>query len=239
MASLNSLQMRALAASTTGIRNTEDAAVAIRITNPSKQVTSVVTTADTIALTDSDGLTTVTLSTSATMGVVVDTINATANWKAKLLDCTRSQITTTGSTLIVNAGLTANYKNGEWGYDVLLSTTVAFTYPIRITYDRSAGNIRPAGGHRVKLVSFDYVLNVGTAAANKVKILEWDPILRTETQIWQAASVQSTTTVTSADFSKAPLTAKEGNDLIVLVTDAASITSAATTNFIQALYVRE
>jgi len=238
MSSLNSLQMRDLAKQTTGIKNTENAAIALRITNPSKKVTSVVTTADTIALTDSDGLTTITLSTEGTMGDVADAINATANWKCKLLDSLRSQITTTNSTLIVNAGLTANYKLGEWGYDVLLSTTVAFTYPIRITYDRTAGSLLPAG-HRVKLVSFDYVLNVGTAAANMVKIYEWDPVLRTETQIWQAASVDSTTTVTSADFSKAPITAKEGNDLVVLVTDAAAITSAATTNYIQALYIRE
>jgi hypothetical protein len=79
---------------------------------------------------------------------------------------------------------------------------------------------------------------VGTAAANKVRIYETDPVTLTETQIWQGASVQSTTTVTSLDFSKAPITVKEGNDLVVLVTDAASI-SAASTNYIQALYIRE
>jgi len=230
--------MRSLAAQTTGIRNTEDAAIALRITNPSKAVTSVTVNADTIVLIDSVDTQTITLSTSGTMGAVADAINATANWKCKLLDSLRSQITTTGSTLMTGAK-TANLKLGEWGYDILLSTTVAFTYPIRVTYDRTAGNLLPAGGHRVKLVNFEYVLDVGTAAANMVKIYEWDPVLRTETQIWQAASVDSTTTVTSYDFSKAPITAKEGNDLVVLVTDAAAITSAATTNYIQALYTRE
>lgn len=239
MASLNSLQVRALTAQTTGIRNTEDAAVALRIVHTgTTAVTSVVVNADTIVLTDGVDAQTITLSTSATMGVVADTINATANWKCKLLDSLRSQITTTGSTLMTGTK-TASLKNGEWGYDILLSTTVAFTYPIRITYDRTAGNLSPKSGHRVKLVSFEYVLDVGTAAANKVRIYEWDPVLRTETQIWGALSVDSTTTATSHDFSKAPITAKEGNDLIVLVTDAAAITSAATTNYIQALYVRE
>jgi hypothetical protein len=238
MASLNSLKMRSLAAQTTGIRNTEDAAVAMRITNPGHAVTHVIVAADTIELHDSSGTDTITLSTTGTLGAVVDAINALPNWRCKLLDSLRSQICTTNSTLMAGT-LTANTKYGEVGYDVLLSTTVAFTYPIRVTYDRTAGNLLPAGGHRVKLVSFDYVLDVGAAAANMVKIYEWDPILRIETQIWQAASVDSTTTVTSADFSKAPITAKEGNDLIVLVTDAASITSAATTNYIQALYIRE
>ena len=231
--------MRALAAQTTGIRNTEDAAVALRIIHTgTTAVTSVVVNADTIVLTDDVDAQTITLSTSATMGKVADNINALANWKCKLLDSTRAQITTTGSTLMTGTK-TATSKFGEWGYDILLSTTVAFTYPIRVTYDRTAGNLLPAGGHRVKLASFEYVLDVGTAAADMVKIYEWDPVLRTETQIWQAASVDSTTTVTSHDFSKAPITAKEGNDLIVLVTDAASITSAATTNYIQALYIRE
>ena len=239
MASSDSLRMRALAAQVTGIRYIEDTPVALRIKHVGlSPVTSVTVAADTIVLIDGDGTSTITLSSQGTMGAVADAINDLNNWDCKLLASLRSQITTTASTLMVG-GLTANSKYGELGYDVLLSTTVAFTYPIRVTYDRTAGNLFPAGGHRVKLVSFDYVLNVGTAAANKVRIYEWDPVLRTETQIWQAASVQSTTTVTTADFSKAPITAKEGNDLIVLVTDASAITSAPTTNYIQALYVRE
>lgn len=240
MASLNQLQSRALAAQTTGLRYVDATPVALRIVHTATNaVTSVVTTASTLVLTDADGVTTCTFaSDSSTLGKLVDRINATANWKAKLLDGLRSQILTTSSTLVVNAGITASLRAGEWGYDVLLDTTVAFTFPIRLTYDRTATNTRPNGGHRVKLVNFEYVINVGTAAAGKVQIWEWDPTFRTETQVWQALSVQSTTTATSYDFSKAPMTVKEGNDLIVLVTDAASI-STASTNYIQALYTRE
>lgn len=240
MASLNSLQTRALAAQVTGIKVAEDQPVAFRITHiGAGPVTSVaVTTGTSCVLTDGVENVTVAFATYTTVGAAVDKINASVNWRAKVLDSLRTQSTTGSNTLVNNAGLTANSKYGEYGYDVLLDTTVSFKFPIRCTFDRSAGNLAPRGGHRVKLVSFEYVMNVGAAAADKVRIYEWDPVLKTETQIFSAPSVDSTSTVTSFDFSKAPITAKDGNDLIVMVTDATAITDA-TTNYVQTLYVRE
>lgn len=238
MSSLNSLEMRALTAQTTGLKYAEDEPVALRITHTDTcAITSVtVTTATNIVLIDADGTETLAFATYDTLGELSDAINATDNWSCKVLDGLRTTITT-ASNLVAGA-LSASTLYGESGYSVMLDTTTTFTFPIRCTYDRTAGSIIPSVGHRVKLVSFEYVLDVGTAAANMVKIYEWDPVLKTETQIWQAASVDSTSAVTSEDFSKAPITAKEGNDLIVLVTDAASITNAGT-NYIQALYTRE
>jgi len=238
MASLNSLEMRALLAQTTSLRYGEDEPVALRITHTSlSAITSViVTTATNIVLIDGDGTTTSTFSTDTTLGKVADRINASSNWRCKILDGLRA--TATNASNLVAGTLTANTKNGEIGYDVMLDTTTTFTFPIRCTYDRTAGSILPSKGHRVKLVKFEYVLNVGNAAADMVNIYEWDPVAKTETGIWSAASTDNTATVTEHDFSKAPITAKEGNDLIVLVTDAASITHA-TTNYIQALYTRE
>ena len=230
--------MRSLAAQTTGIRIVEDGAVALRIIHTSTDaITSVVvTTATDIVLTDATETVTSTFATDNTLGEVADRINASAHWRCKILDGLRT--TATDASNLVAGTLTANSKLGEWGYDVMLDTTTTFTFPIRCTYDRTAGSTFPASGHRVKLVSFEYVLDVGTAAADKVRVYEWDPVLKTETQVWGAASVDSTSTATSFDFSKAPLAAKEGNDLIVLVTDAASITDAVT-NYLQALYIRE
>ena len=238
MASLNSLQIRALTAQTTGLRYAEDEPTALRIVHTADAaITSViVTTATNIILIDADGTTTSTFATDGTLGAVADRINASANWQCKILDGLRTTLTTASN--FVTGTLTADSKNGEWGYSVMLDTTTTFTFPIRCTYDRTGGSILPSSGHRVKLVSFEYVLDVDTAAADMVKIYEWDPVLKTETQIWQAASIDSTSVVTSEDFSKAPITAKEGNDLIVLVTDAAAITDAGT-NYIQALYTRE
>lgn len=236
--SLEKLQIRELTAQTTGIRYAEDGPIALRIAHAADvSVTSVtVVTATSLALVDADGTDTFLFATYGTLGELADAINATTNWTCKILDGLRA--TLTDASNLVDGAITADSLWGEWGYSVKLDTTTTFTFPIRCTFDRTAGSILPSHGHRVKLVSFEYVLNVGTAAADMVKIYEWDPVLRTETQIWQAASVDSTSTVTSEDFSKAPITAKEGNDLIVLVTDAASITDA-TTNYIQALYIRE
>jgi len=238
MSSLDSLEMRALTAQTTGLKYGEDEPIALRIVHTDTcAVTSVtVTTATNLILIDADGTETFTFSTYDTLGELADGINATTNWDCKVLDGLRTTLTT-ASNLIAGT-LSASSLYGEMGYSVMLDTTTTFTFPIRCTYDRTAGSIIPSSGHRVKLVSFEYVLDVNAAAANMVKIYEWDPELKTETQIWQAASVDSTTTATSEDFSKAPITAKEGNDLIVLVTDATAITNAGT-NYIQALYTRE
>ena len=155
----------------------------------------------------------------------------------KVLDGLRSQIVSAGSKFITGA-LTANVKNGELGYDLLIDTSAMFFTPARVTYDRAVGPGIPLAGHRVKIVNFSYVMDVGTAAADKVRIYEWDPVLFTETQIFSAASIDSTSTVTTHDFSAAPITAKEGNDLIVVITDAASIADAST-NYLQVVYVRE
>jgi hypothetical protein len=241
MASLNSLKMRSLAAQTTGIRVVEDTSLALRISHiGASAVTSVTIAAGTIVLIDGETgtLTCTYASESTTVGALADRINATASWRCKFLDCLRTQTLAVASTLIPVAALTANSRDGEIGYDVYLDTTVAFTFAIRATYDRTARGLAPKGGHRIKLVNFEYVLDVDSAAADKVQIWEWDPVLRTETQIWQALSVDSTTTATSFDFSKAPMAAKEGNDLIVLVTDATAITNAAT-NYLQVLYTKE
>ena len=235
--------MRALAAQTTGIRYTDSTPVALRIVHVgTAAVTSVITTTGTaIVLTDATNVVTAdfagTLSLG-TLGAVADYINSQPNWKCKILDGLRTTLTTANNLVGAPTTATATLKDGEIVYDILLNTTTTFTYPIRCSYDRSASGNKAKGGHHVKLVSFDYVLNVGTAAANMVRIYECDPVALTETQIWQGASVKSTTTVTSLDFSKAPITVKEGNDLVVLVTDAASLSTAAT-NYLQALYIRE
>ena len=231
--------MRALSAQTTGIRYADGKPVALKITHAGlTAVTSVtVVTGTGITLIDAAGTSgSIAFATYTTLGALADYINSLANWDCKILDGLRTTLTSASN--LVDGAITAATDDGEVSYKVLLDTTTTFTYPIRCTYDRSVGNVKPKGGHRVKLVGFDYVLNVGTAAANKVRIYETDPVTLTETQIWQGASVQSTTTVTSLDFSKAPITVKEGNDLVVLVTDAASVAAAAT-NYIQALYIRE
>lgn len=240
MASLQSLQARQLAAQTTSIRVVDDAPVALRIVHKAANaVTSVTSNAGTLVLIDASGTTTVTYASAGTttLGGVADYINGLDNWDCKVLDGLRSQVLSAGSKFITGA-LTANVKNGELGYDLVVDTSATFLVPVRVTYDRAVGVGIPLSGHRVKLVNFSYMLDVGTAAVDKVRVYEWDPVLFTETQIFSASSVKSTTVLTTHDFASGPITAKEGNDLIVVVTDGASLADAAT-NHLQAVYVRE
>jgi len=235
MSSLDSLQTRALAAQTTAIRYVDDGPIALRIIHKGDAaVTSVtVTTGTNIVLIDADGTTTSTFATDTTLGKVADRINAAANWECKILDGLRATLST--STL-EDGAITADVVEGEMGYSIGLVTAGADDYIIRCTYDRTAGNLLPSAGHRVKLIKFEYNLDVSAAEAGAVRVYEWDPVLRTETLIWSAASVDAT--LTTHDFSNGPITAKDGNDLVILITDGTSITDSSD-NYMQAIYMRE
>ena len=237
MPSLNSLQTRDLASQTTSIRYEDDGPIALRIKHVgTSAVTSVTcTTATNLVLIDADGTTTSTFATDTTLGAVADTINAAANWECKILDGLRTT-TTDSSEFLENAAITADVVNDEMGYTVHLDTSVAIASFIRCTYDRTAGNLLPASGHRVKLNKFEYNENVHSAEAGAVRVYEWDSVRRTETLIWSAASVDAT--LTTHDFSKGPITAKEGNDLVIMITDGTSLTDDSA-NYLQAIYTRE
>ncbi|KKL27052.1 hypothetical protein LCGC14_2389040 [marine sediment metagenome] len=236
MASLNSLQARALAAQSTAIRNVDDLSHGLRIIHTSTAaITSVTcTTATNLVLIDADGTTTSTFSGDSTLGAVADTINASSNWKCKILDGLRA--TASASGFVENTTVTASTEHGELGYTLHIDNDSLDDYLLRCTYDRAVGVNMPLVGHRVKLVKFTYNVDVNGALAGAVRIYEWDPRDRTETLIWAAASVDATET--THDFSKAPITAKEGNDLVILITDTTSITDSGD-NFLQAIYVRE
>lgn len=235
MTSRNSLEIRDLASQTTAIRYEDDGGIVLRIKHLGETaVTSVtVTTATNIVLIDADGTTTSTFSSDTTIGAVADTINAAANWECKILDALRA---TASASAMANGAITADVVNEELGYSATIDNSAIDDYLIRLTYDRTAGNSLPSVGHRVKLVKFEYNLDVSAAEAGAIRIYEWDPSLRTETEIWAAASVDAT--LTTHDFTKGPITAKEGNDLVILATDGTSITDSGD-NFMQAIYVRE
>jgi len=237
MSSLNSLEARSLAAQTTAIRVADDESVALRIIHKgTTAITSVTcTTATNLVLVDADGTTTSTFSSDTTLGAVADTVNAANNWECKILDGLRATITSS-SNFVENAAITANTLNGELGYSLTLDNSATDDYIVRCTYDRRINSGIVSKSHRIKLVKFDYNLNVNAAEAGAVRVYEWDPVRRSEDLIWSAASVDIT--LTTHDFSKGPITAKDGNDLVVFVTDATSITDSGN-NFLQAIYVRE
>lgn len=190
-------------------------------------VTSVVVTAATgIVLTPASGSTvTVAFATQDTMGKVADFINQTPDWECKVLDALRSDAS--ASTLVAGT-ISASTYDGVSYYDIESDTsTVPGGYTYRCTPNRHTDERKVKGSHRVHLREIRYNANVGTAAADKVQV--WECKGTTETQVYSALSVDSTGS-TNSDTSitwasgYGYLTGADGADLVVRVTDAASIT---------------
>ena len=249
MASLESLLGRSYGARSMSGMVTDDKAIALEIVHTSSvAITSVtLTSASDLVLIDAGGTTTCTFgdATGDTLGAVVDTINASTNWKARILDGFRATATAS-SVLIPNSALTAVTINGESVYQVFMDSSVAKTVLYRVSMDRGVlvsdlgqnklDNEKLLKGHRVKITGIKYNVNVSAAELGAVRIYEVDSVTLAETQIWAAKSVGATTT--THDFTLNPLAAREGNDLVVVVLDATSVTDAAA-NFLQVDYIRE
>lgn len=232
MASLNSLQARVAAAQGVVGRVVDDTPVAIRIKHVDTcAVTSVIViTGTNIILIDADGTTTSTFATDTTVGMVRDRINASTNWEAKVLDALRADAS---ASMFVNGTITIS---ADGYYDVLYDTSAIKAYTYRLTYDREVGGDKGklTSSHRVHLKKITYFADVNAAAVNGVRIYKCksDGKGTTETQIWQATSVDITET-TALDLTAAAdakITAPEGYDLVVRVRDATSLADHASGN---------
>lgn len=240
MGSYDSLAIRAYNSEDKVGRVVDDTPVALRISHPGTEaVTSVtVNTAASIVLIDADGTTTIDITAAAynTVGEVCDYINSLDNWSCKVLDALRADAVN-GSQL-ADGAITATVVNGETVWDAKVDTSVALAMTYRCTYDRNVALNRPKGAHRVKLAAIDYNCNINAASANGVRVYEWDATNKTETQVWQATSVDATDTSHTFASGQGKITAGVGNDLIVRVIDGTSLTDA-TANFLQCVYTRE
>lgn len=245
MASLDSLLSRSYAAETMTGRNVQDSIVALEIVPISAASTrSVTLTSNTNLVLINAGVTlTCTFgSNSGTLGALVDRINTSPHFQARIIDGLRSTVTTS-SVLIPNSAITSSVVNGETVYKVLMDSSVNDTYFYRVAMDRGVFNndkgivktTLPLGSHRVKLLGIKYRINLSGATINGVKIYEYDPVALTETLIYTVPSVDDTET--TLDFTDFPLTAINGNELIVTVSDSA--VTDTLTNFLEVNYVRE
>jgi hypothetical protein len=227
MASLNSLQLRA--ATARGIVNqvVDDSPVAVRLKYVgSGTVTSVtVTTATDITFVTSDGGTDAyTWANYTTLGALVDKINSDGIFEARILDALRT--TATGAGLVIDGAITIS---SEGYYDMKSDTSNADFLAARISYDRATGSSKLRAGHRVHLQSI--VTNVtlgGGADANALAVYQYNPANQVETLIWKATpTTGSEATITWAS-GQGKITADEGCDLIVIVSDATSTTGTLT-----------
>jgi len=219
----------------------DDTPVAMRLKYiGSGTVTSVVvTTATDVVLVTSDGETeTFAFATYTSVGALVDAINASNYWKVKLLDALRTDKI---ADCLVDGAITIS-STGV--YDVLVDTSTcldsdaAHVMTYRVTYDRGFGKSALLNGHRVRLQEFVYNVNVNAASANGVRVYEWDSKKKTETQIFRRASVDATETEINFADGRGMIDAEFGNDLIIRIADATSITDAAA-NFLQVSYIKD
>lgn len=248
MSSLNALQTRALAAETKQGRVLDDGSVAIRIaytgTSTSAPVISVIT-ATSLTLTTSLGATVFTFATFSTLALLTAAINsglgdggvgaAGKGFTARIMDALPSTVTT-ASNLVVSAGLVSTTVAGETVYDVMLDTSTTKMVAFRVSMDRNINVAKPWRGHRVKLNNFVYNVNVSLAEAGAVRVYEYSKLSGATTLVWAATSVDATNT--TVDFATVPMTAAEGSEYIVAITDGTSVTDAAA-NFLQVGYTLE
>lgn len=228
-------EMKELLSGTKAAMVLADEPVALRLKYTGKGTVTTVTvdTDQDITLVTSDGGTEeFLLATYTTMGALVDAINASEYWSAEILDALRAD-STGSSPFVDNAALTITT---DGYYDALVDTSVYKALTFRCKYNRGV-NKGEHNNHRVKLVEFDYYATLGAAAANRVRIYEFDRANNVETQIYQATSVSATVTTVNFASGKGTTTAGDNNDLIVRLQDGTSLADSGA--YLQVRYIRE
>jgi len=247
MASLESLKIRAAAAQTMSGRTVDDKSLAIEIVHVASGSSPAVTVVSNtgITLADDDYTTgSLAFSTYTNLGKLVDEINTNHDlyWEARVIDGLRS--TSTGSSVLLpNSGITAVTRGGETIYEVFMDQSVNDSMFYRVSKDRGVfrnDNARlkteePQRSNRVKITGIKYRANISAATLNGLRIYEFDTANVSETQIWSSKTADNV--ATTHDFTDNPITASDGNDLVVMINDSA-ITDTST-NFLQVDYVRE
>ncbi len=205
----------------------DDTAVAIRIraTASAGTVTSVtVTTGTNIVFVSVDGGTeTFAFSTYTTVGALVDAINASANWEAKVLDTVRSEAT---ATQFVTGAITSSVFEGVTVWDVKVDTSAADYVAYRLTYNRGMESSKLSKSHRVHLQEIGTDVTLGATTANGLKVYEVDGSV--ETVVYQATGTSGSAATVNWASGEGRLSAKDGNDLVVKLTDGTSVTGSLT-----------
>jgi len=225
MGSLNSAQVRDL--QSFGVAGTvvNDTPVAIRMKyiGTGSVISVAVDTDQDITLTTSDGgAEEFLLSTYTTMGDLAGAINNSSYWDARVLDALRSD--STASSPFVNNLTTSVTADGY--YDALVDTSVTLNLTYRCAWDRGVDfqEVKPTGAHRVHLQDVVYAAVMSGATANEFRIYEFNPRDNSETQIYQATTVDTTETTVNFANGEGKITSGWGNDLIVRLLDTVTMT---------------
>jgi hypothetical protein len=225
MASLDMLSTRSLLAKGKVGQVADDGVVLFTMRYiGSGAVTSVtVTTATDITTVTTEGTKAYTWAANTTIGALVDKINSDGIFEAKILDALST--TATGADLAIAGALTAD-SNGN--YNVMSDTSEADFLAYRLTYDRTFGtNQKFRNGHRVHLQALVTSVTCGGGAdTNALKI--YSVLNGKETLVYQKTpTTGAAETITWAN-GQGKITASEGADLLVIVSDATSVTGSLT-----------
>lgn len=221
MSSLDSLLTRKALGIGAVVQHGTDAPVALRLRYVgSGTVTSVtVTTATNIVMVTSDGGTdTYAFSTYTTLGTLADAINADGIFEAKVMDDLRASAS---ASQYVDGAITAGTDaNGVRVWDVKVDTSAALRIPVALNqrdFD--------APKRKVALKEIVYSVNMGTAAADSMQV--WLRRGTVETKVFGALSVDTTETTIRFANGEGAITTRDGDEIIVLVKDAATLADAA------------
>jgi hypothetical protein len=211
MASRDGLETRKLLAKGVVAQTHEDTAVGIKLRYiGTGTVTSVDTTATTVVLITTDGLTdTYTFGAgTSTMGLLVAAINADGIFEAKLQDTISSQATASAfNTATISASVDAD---GLVVYGLLMDTSGATTQAVCLSPMSSFNYVK---GHRVVLQQIDYLVN------NTVGIATLKVYTRTkngtERLVFSTKNVDDTLTSLSWASGLGHITGGENEELVV------------------------
>lgn len=221
MSSVDKLTVQNLLAKGDAIQMGDNESVALRLKYTGEGSVSSVTvdSANNITLTTSeDSGITFSFTDYSTVGALVDAINGVSYWKAKTLDALRST-PTTGSEL---DSASANTQIGESGiYDVTIDNANLIANIIRLTYDRGFKQEEVKKSHRVKMNELVYNLTLG--GTSSLDIYEVDG---RGTELLKLSGNPTSGSETTLNFAngEVALTAENGNDLVVKISDDTSIT---------------
>lgn len=224
MASLDSVKTRQILATGISTFAGTDLAVALRLRYlGTGTVTSVATiTATSLETITSDGGTdTFLFATYTTMGALADAINALGIFEARVLDVLRSDASD-NNLLAETLTTTTTDENGNPVYDVKVDTSGMFYVGACLSGAR--GFDTNVAGHRVKLQAIDYVANMGTAAADQLRVYARDAKTQNnERLLWKGLSVDTTATSVTFAGGFGSIDSRNGEELVVRILDGASL----------------
>lgn len=236
MASLDSLRARSIASEGVVRNVVDDTPVAIQLWYVGTgTVTSVTVTAATniVNITSDGGTDTYAFATYDTVTKLIAAINADGIFEVRVVDALLAD--STANNFIDGAISSTTDEDGNTCWKVLVDTS-ATDYMTACLTPKGYSKDAPIGGHRVHLQAIEYNVDVNAGTANGVRVYRRRGA--TETQVWRAASVDATATTVTFASGEGKISGRNGDELIVRVINATSITDAAA-NFLNAVGILE